>query len=62
MDRAIWWIRRDLQLSDNQALAEALRQANTVIPVFILDPGLLSSDFVGLARLAASGLICLNSW
>jgi len=52
MDRAIWWIRRDLRLSDNQALAEALRQANTVIPVFILDPGLLSSDFVGPARLA----------
>ena len=52
MDRAIWWIRRDLRLSDNQALAEALRQANTVIPVFILDPGLLSSEFVGPARLA----------
>jgi deoxyribodipyrimidine photo-lyase len=52
MDRAIWWIRRDLRLSDNQALAEALRQADTVIPVFILDPGLLSSDFVGPARLA----------
>ena len=52
MDRAIWWIRRDLRLSDNQALAEALNQANTVIPVFILDPGLLASDFVGPARLA----------
>lgn len=52
MDRAIWWIRRDLRLSDNQALAEALRQANTVIPVFILDPELLSSEYVGPARLA----------
>lgn len=52
MDRAIWWIRRDLRLSDNQALAEALRHANTVIPVFIMDPGLLSSEFVGPTRLA----------
>jgi len=52
MNTAIWWIRRDLRLTDNQALAEALRSANTVIPVFILDPKLWSSEFVGPARLA----------
>jgi deoxyribodipyrimidine photo-lyase len=52
MKTGIWWIRRDLRLTDNQALAEALRQASTVIPVFILDPKLWSSDFVGPARLA----------
>jgi deoxyribodipyrimidine photolyase len=40
MNTAIWWIRRDLRLSDNQALAAAMQQANTVIPVFILDPRL----------------------
>jgi deoxyribodipyrimidine photo-lyase len=51
MKTVIWWIRRDLRLADNQALAEALRQANTVIPVFILDPKLWSSEFVGPARL-----------
>jgi len=38
---AIWWIRRDLRLHDNQALAEALRLARTVVPVFVLDPRLL---------------------
>ena len=52
MKTAIWWIRRDLRLSDNQALAEALNQASTVIPVFVLDPALLASDFVGPVRLA----------
>jgi len=51
MKTAIWWIRRDLRLGDNQALAEALRQAETVIPVFILDDRLLVSPYVGQARL-----------
>ncbi len=52
MKTAIWWVRRDLRLGENQALAEALRQAEVVVPVFILDPNLLSSEFVGQARLA----------
>jgi len=52
MKTAIWWIRRDLRLADNQALAEALRQAEVVVPVFVLDPILLSSEYVGQARLA----------
>jgi len=43
MDRAIWWIRRDLRLADNQALTEAIRQAKEVIPLFILDPKLINS-------------------
>jgi deoxyribodipyrimidine photo-lyase len=37
---AIWWIRRDLRLTDNVALQNAL-EAASVIPVFILDPDLL---------------------
>jgi deoxyribodipyrimidine photo-lyase len=52
MKTAIWWIRRDLRLSDNQALTEALRQTDTVVPVFILDPKLLASEYAGQARLA----------
>ncbi len=35
---AIWWIRRDLRLSDNHALNAALGSAQRVIPLFILDP------------------------
>jgi len=34
---SIWWIRRDLRLTDNPALQAALR-TGWVIPVFILDP------------------------
>ncbi|HXJ33227.1 MAG TPA: deoxyribodipyrimidine photo-lyase [Candidatus Eisenbacteria bacterium] len=38
----IWWIRRDLRLADNQALAAALRGGG-VIPVFVLDPALAAA-------------------
>jgi deoxyribodipyrimidine photo-lyase len=34
---SIWWIRRDLRLTDNPTLRAAL-EAGDVIPVFILDP------------------------
>jgi deoxyribodipyrimidine photo-lyase len=58
----IWWIRRDLRLSDNQALSTALNQADVLIPLFILDPHLLSSSSVGQHRLAFlfDGLRALN--
>jgi deoxyribodipyrimidine photo-lyase len=50
--RAIWWIRRDLRLSDNPTLQTALEHAEQVLPVFILDPRLLNSAYVGEKRLA----------
>lgn len=34
----LWWIRRDLRLTDNPALHAAL-EAGRVLPTFILDPG-----------------------
>ena len=40
---AIWWIRRDLRLTDNPALHAALR-AGPVIPTFILDPAIAHSS------------------
>jgi deoxyribodipyrimidine photo-lyase len=57
---SLWWIRRDLRLSDNPALHEALKRG-PVIPVFILDPHLLEHTpahrrvflFGGLAELDA---------
>jgi deoxyribodipyrimidine photo-lyase len=52
MKRALWWIRRDLRLTDNQALDSALEQAEDVIPVFILDPKLLASKYTSEKRLA----------
>ena len=52
MQTAIWWIRRDLRLADNPALAAALSHAGRVIPVFVLDPALHQSPYVGSKRLA----------
>jgi deoxyribodipyrimidine photo-lyase len=43
MNKAIWWVRRDLRLADNQALASAIRDARSILPVFILDPKLLNT-------------------
>ncbi len=37
MAPVIWWVRKDLRLRDNAALAEAIEQGGPVIPVFILD-------------------------
>jgi deoxyribodipyrimidine photo-lyase len=51
MTTAIWWIRRDLRLRDNQALQSALAFANSVLPVFIIDPKLLNSPFNSQKRL-----------
>ena len=38
---SLWWIRRDLRLADNAPLQAAL-ETGSVVPVFILDPRLLS--------------------
>jgi deoxyribodipyrimidine photo-lyase len=46
----IWWIRRDLRLSDNQALHAALAAGEPVVPVFILDPRLLAAPAAGEKR------------
>ena len=39
----IWWIRRDVRLHDNRALAAAQARGGAVIPVFVRDPALLES-------------------
>jgi deoxyribodipyrimidine photo-lyase len=52
MQTAIWWLRRDLRINDNQALNAALTHAGRVIPVYILDPRLIQSAYVGEKRLA----------
>ncbi|MCZ7668157.1 MAG: deoxyribodipyrimidine photo-lyase [Chloroflexi bacterium] len=52
MNIAIWWIRRDLRLTDNEALTAALNNAAQIVPVFILDPAILNSPNTGEKRLA----------
>jgi deoxyribodipyrimidine photo-lyase len=49
---SIWWVRRDQRLADNQTLAAALAQAEQVIPVFVLDPTLMSAPDAGDKRVA----------
>ena len=51
MSSVIWWIRRDLRLSDNLALQAALSSPHAVIPVFILDLNLIHSPNAGEKRL-----------
>ncbi len=38
---ALLWLRRDLRVHDNPALAAALASAQAVVPIFVLDPRLL---------------------
>jgi deoxyribodipyrimidine photo-lyase len=45
--RAIVWLRRDLRLDDNVALAAAAREADELCIVFNLDPDQLASDRTG---------------
>jgi deoxyribodipyrimidine photo-lyase len=52
MRTVIWWLRRDLRLADNQALTAALENGEQIIPLFILDPVLRQSEYVGAKRLA----------
>lgn len=52
MKTAIWWIRRDLRLNDNLTLMAALTQTEEVVPVFVVDPALQESPYVGVKRLA----------
>jgi len=49
---AIHWFRRDLRVSDNTALVEASKRAETVIPVFIFEDAFRTGPDVGAARLA----------
>lgn len=51
MHTIIWWIRRDLRLSDNRPLTAALSQAERVLPVFVLDPKIIESPKTGAKRL-----------
>jgi deoxyribodipyrimidine photo-lyase len=57
--RAIWWIRRDLRLTDNGALQAALQEGE-VIPLFILDPHLLAHSAPKRLNFLFGGLQALD--
>ncbi len=39
----IWWIRRDIRLKDNQTLQAALKDADQLIPLFIIEPEIMEA-------------------
>ncbi len=60
MTAAIWWIRRDLRLTDNPALTSALETGGAVVPVFILDPVLLNKPAPKRQAFLFAGLRALD--
>jgi deoxyribodipyrimidine photo-lyase len=50
MSTAIVWLRRDLRVHDNPPLVAALAAHERVVPVFVLDPVLLSGRFASAPR------------
>lgn len=50
MKTSIWWIRRDLRLADNRALAAAHNASEQVVPVWIKDPALWESPYSSQRR------------
>ncbi len=52
VNTVIHWFRRDLRVTDNVALAEAVRRAGRVVPVFIFEDAFRCGPDVGAARLA----------
>jgi deoxyribodipyrimidine photo-lyase len=52
MTTALWWIRRDIRLTDNQASAAARAHVDCIVTVFVLDSALLDSPYVGDKRVA----------
>ena len=41
MKNNIFWFRRELRLEDNSALASALTEKESVIPIFIFDANII---------------------
>jgi deoxyribodipyrimidine photo-lyase len=48
----IHWFRRDLRISDNTALVEASKRAETILPLFIFEDAFRTGPDVGAARMA----------
>jgi len=52
MRTAVVLFTRDLRVHDHPALAAAARQAESVVPLFVLDEGILASPFARPNRVA----------
>ncbi len=56
MQTNLWWIRRDLRLDFNPTLHAALKQANALIPLFIIDPKLKKNPATARQNFLFEGL------
>lgn len=61
MAAAIWWLRRDLRLEDNQALNLALSRVDKVFPLFIIDPKLMNHASPAREQFLINALASLDS-
>ena len=61
MPTHIWWIRRDLRLIDNPALQAASESCSRLLPVFILDPRLLTPTAPTRQAFLFNGLRALDA-
>ncbi|MBI4926154.1 MAG: deoxyribodipyrimidine photo-lyase, partial [Anaerolineae bacterium] len=61
MTAVIWWIRRDLRLHDNPALQAALDTGLPLLPLFILDPHLLTGRAEPRENFLLAGLAELDA-
>lgn len=50
MDTAVIWFREDLRVTDNPTLANAVETAETVVPVYVLDPALTEQTQYGTQK------------
>ena len=58
---SIWWLRRDLRLTENPALQGALENGQIMLPVFILDPALLRRPAPNRQGFLMAGLRALDA-
>ena len=57
---SIWWVRKDLRLTNNPTLELASRGQREVIPLFILDPVFIRATQSRRVEFLFSGLIELD--
>lgn len=53
MDTAVVWFRDDLRITDNPTLRDAVREAETVLPVYALDPSITEPTQYGPQKAGA---------
>ncbi len=60
MSKAIWWIRRDMRLTDNKALVAAAANGE-VVPLFVVDPLLVNNAGAARVKFMFDCLAALNA-